>query len=226
MVGNGDGKEYGGDGVIDGLLGAQNNRHGKKPDHGGKKKQKPVAGYPKDEFCSYCHTPTLLRPAGVHNQSGVVSPEWKTITIKTMNKKRWLFIYRLRISENLNTGQTDYSLFFSVCQDIGGYFFHVQTLADKLKTALEPPYDREDEYQTGGMAYRTLEKTVAIEIPAREKLGTVGGSKNVAAFDFGLTDFRISPLNAANPTRWSPGVMRTNLNSCTPSAPLTILPAT
>lgn len=115
-----------------------------------------------------------------------------------------MWIISIRASENLTKGRTDYSLYFAPCRQVQGYFHHVQTLSERLQKELVPPYDSEETYTTGGDTFHAYSKEVKIEVSAGEVLGTVGGNPGVSAFDFGLTDFRITPLNAANPDRWSP----------------------
>jgi hypothetical protein len=118
-----------------------------------------------------------------------------------------LVITRISTSQILTRDPptTDYSVYFSACEEFNGYFLHVNTIAEKLQEQFTPPFDWCNEYSTGGNDYRNCGKSLNIEIKAGEPMGTAGGPGH-NALDFGASDTRVPPLQFANPSRWQGGL--------------------
>lgn len=90
-------------------------------------------------------------------------------------------------------GNDDYEIGFEVCEDVRGYFIHLDTLSPVLaeKVGLD---DCE-----GDMCFMDLD----FWVEAGEVLGTVGGKTN---FDFGLIDSRITH-DFVNPLRYGSHIL-------------------
>ena len=114
-----------------------------------------------------------------------------------------MWITSVSTSEYLSASPpfTDYSLYFSPCNQVSGYFHHVQTLTDDLLDRIGP-YDvaRCNTYSPGGGAIRRCDKSLTIEVQAGELIGTTGDEGNLA-LDFGMRDDRVPALADANPSR-------------------------
>lgn len=84
-------------------------------------------------------------------------------------------------SEDSVRGTTDYSIDFSLCDDIHGYFIHIKTLTPELKSLLS-----EDSCNSYGEnnKYKNCWGSVSKKLKAGEKIGTVGTAQH-ANFDFG-----------------------------------------
>lgn len=107
------------------------------------------------------------------------------------------------VFENDTPPSTDYSLSFRSCEDFTFYFIHLTTLSEKLESLVDlEDTDSCDRYTAGGNTYYSCWTQTNIEIKAGDILGTVGG-KIRPNFDFGVTDFRITPNITANPERWA-----------------------
>jgi len=94
----------------------------------------------------------------------------------------------------------DYSLYFSPCSDIEGYFLHLSTISNKLKSELKPPFVYCEEQELGRFKTQSCRKNVNIKVSAGELLGTA--TKDLIGMDFTLSDYREKELDYANPDRW------------------------
>lgn len=104
--------------------------------------------------------------------------------------------------ENLSSGGTDYSINFTPCPEITGYFDHMSSLNSEINSQLAP-FENCNQYLAGADEYRFCYQFVSINIDAGYRLGTVGGpaGQGSAALDFGLRDSRVTPLHYANSSR-------------------------
>ena len=96
------------------------------------------------------------------------------------------------------TGTRDYSLEFSFCKDVHGYFLHIKTIDPELEKELEGCSSHV--YGEGGK-YDSCWAEIDREVNAGDILGTVGNDM-YTVFDFGVYDDR-TKLNYANPSRYS-----------------------
>ncbi len=96
------------------------------------------------------------------------------------------------------TGTQDYSLEFSFCNDVHGYFGHIKTIDAELEEELADC--TRNVYGEGGK-YDHCWVDIDLEVNAGDILGTVGNNIQTN-FDFGVYDER-TPLDYANPSRYS-----------------------
>lgn len=108
-------------------------------------------------------------------------------------------IWVTNIRQSITAEYTDYALDFSPCVDLSNTFGHVRTLAAKLQDAFQAPFDRYEEYTSGGTASKNYYKKVAIHLSPGETMGTV---LRRGALDFTTIDQRIPEHVFANPDRW------------------------
>lgn len=101
-------------------------------------------------------------------------------------------------SANLTLDTVDYSIYFSPCSEVSGYFLHVLSLSSTLEESFTEPYDFCNEYETGGWEYRQCSKTLNVKVSAGAPLGQTG----VQTFDLGLRDSRLPAPVYANQDRW------------------------
>ncbi len=97
---------------------------------------------------------------------------------------------------------TEYSLYFSPCNQVSGYFHHVQTLTDDLLDRIGI-YDVgrcDTDASTGDQTRRVCKKSLMIEVQAGELIGTAG-DRGSLAMDFGMRDGRVPALAYANSSR-------------------------
>jgi len=97
---------------------------------------------------------------------------------------------------------TDYTLYFSPCKEIEGFFIHLSTVSDRLKSEIKPTYVRCNDEELGRFKMQSCTKNVNIKVAAGEQLGTVGKLSWQRALDFTLSDYREKELDYANPSRW------------------------
>ncbi len=96
-------------------------------------------------------------------------------------------------NKDLKTG--DFTIYFALCQDVYGYFVHVQTLSEEIiamakDVACEDWSNATDEFCT---------RIFQSEVSAGTIIGEVGGPNGV--FDFGTYDYR-TKLDYINPARF------------------------
>ncbi|MCP6719827.1 MAG: hypothetical protein KJI72_00675 [Patescibacteria group bacterium] len=96
----------------------------------------------------------------------------------------------------------DYSLHFSPCKEVEGFFLHLSTVSDKLKLEIKPPYERCEDYEFGRFKGHTCTKKLSIKVSAGEQLGTMGKLFWQRPLDFSLSDYREKELDYANTSRW------------------------
>ncbi len=104
-----------------------------------------------------------------------------------------------------NLLRTDYTLSFSPCSDISGFFYHLTSLSDKLLNSFVSPFDYCNNVTAGDEIFESCGKSVDIKLSAGEKIGTAGGEQRGSqALDWVLEDFGAKPLEYANDSRFSP----------------------
>ena len=104
-------------------------------------------------------------------------------------------VYIVDVTGEQDVNQGEFSIFFALCQDIYGYFFHVKALSDELKEVVA---DIECEVWTvnpGNICARRL----VYRVDAGTVLGSVGDLQG--NFDFGAYDYRAT-LDYINPWRY------------------------
>lgn len=97
---------------------------------------------------------------------------------------------------------TDYSVDFSACEEVNGYFIHLTTLDDKLVEAFDGPEDCQV-MDHGEGEFKQCFMEVSVEFEEGERIGTVGGVESLTAMDFGLYDVRAEPAYVAAEERMS-----------------------
>lgn len=152
---------------------------------------------------------TQIDPLGATNPSGHTFPTVHTYMMLTDNTvardvfaPAQLTLSQVKKIENLSTGSTDYSINFSPCPEITGYFDHMSSLNSEIDSQLAS-FDNCNQYVAGIDEYLFCYQFVSIDIESGYRLGTVGGlaGQGSAALDFGLRDSRITPLHYVNPSR-------------------------
>lgn len=112
-----------------------------------------------------------------------------------------IYITRIHANKNFDLNYTDYSLYFSPCQEMEGYFLHINSVSEKIAKEIQPPFKECQEYTTGGMHYQMCDKEVMIKLESEEWIGKAGGILG-QLFDFGASDSRAEELKFANSKRW------------------------
>lgn len=103
-------------------------------------------------------------------------------------------------TENTETGKTDYSINFKLCEDVEGYFYHVKEISSELAGFL----DDCDEHVYANGKYRHCRSNInQYFINSGDLIGRVG-NEDQGNFDFGTYDFRVGN-EAANPDRYYTG---------------------
>lgn len=115
-----------------------------------------------------------------------------------------LTVTRIRATEYVNAGTSDYQITLQSCEEITVELGHVGSLSANLfgDTSSYGGWRSGGEYTTGGETHRIWSKDYDISVAANEVLGTVGGRPRAWAFDFSLFDFRHPAENTANMERW------------------------
>lgn len=106
----------------------------------------------------------------------------------------------------------DYSVFFSPCSEVEGFFFHLTSVSERIKSEFDKADGWCHEYDTGGVTHSTCEKGLSVRVSAGEVIGTAGGPER-NSFDIGMIDTRREPPRYANIARWS-GYQRTMTVVC------------
>ena len=105
---------------------------------------------------------------------------------------------------------TDYSISYSPCQNVAGFFYHLSNLSDLLLSNFTAPYScgiaTPGGTSTAGQEiYQSCDKYVNIKVNAGERIGTAGGEPPPAGaqgLDWLMEDFRMAPLPFANDSRF------------------------
>jgi len=104
-------------------------------------------------------------------------------------------------SEYPEEGYTDYSINFSVCKELTGYFLHLTALSGELEEKLDSPFKFCKTSSPGGREMIDCSYLLAnIEVSAGDLIGEVGRPGQVN-FDFGARDTRVDKPETANPER-------------------------
>lgn len=155
-----------------------------------------------------------IRPLGNLNPSSHTFPT-DHIYLETTNSEGWsksnqksrplyspgdIWVSKISKSENRTMGVADYDIEFYLCKDIKGQFGHVGTLSEKIASKLQQP-ENCNEYTTGGRTYRRCSYELGEEIKAGEKIGTAGDGQS-GMLDIWAIDYRLQPIEFANPKRW------------------------
>ena len=109
-------------------------------------------------------------------------------------------IQLIRVEEMtyLNSGTTDYSLNFGVCEEVTAYFKHIKGLTDEILGEVGT-FSNCNEYESGGESIRRCDKEVSIDLTAGQEIGHVGAATDeYVSFDFGIYDTRDGKLNFVN----------------------------
>jgi hypothetical protein len=120
-------------------------------------------------------------------------------------------ITRVESSESLSSvpPYTDYTIRYSGCREVDGYYHHLSSL-DPAFAGLVGPIDPSacETYATGGVTFRRCFKDVAIDVGAGYVLGTAGGNMQANALDVGMRDQRVT-LAYISPTKHASDATRT-----------------
>ena len=100
-------------------------------------------------------------------------------------------------SYNAQRGTTDYSIDFSLCKDLHGYFLHIKTLVPELEGLLS---EKNCEVYGDGGKFKNCWSRIEKDLKAGDIIGTVGNSQQ-GNFDFGTYDLR-ERGNFVNPDRY------------------------
>jgi len=100
---------------------------------------------------------------------------------------------------------TDYSIFFSPCREFVGFYSHLATITEKIKSEIKPPFRYCQDEEIGRFKLRSCEKYLGIKLSAGELMGTVGQLEWHYSFDLGAYDMRTPALNYAAPSRYKEG---------------------
>ena len=150
-----------------------------------------------------------IDPLGATNPSGHTFPTAHTYMMLQDNTQARIVrapaaieITQINVVENLTGSGTNYSLNFTTCPEVRGYFDHLSTLNQTLQDQLVSAGNCQH-YVAGTDEYRFCSHPVSVDIAAGAALGTAGGGLGQlsAALDFGLRDSRIAPLFFSNPER-------------------------
>ncbi len=116
-------------------------------------------------------------------------------TTKTVPFKAPGEIYVIGVSGSKDLNQGEFSITFALCKDVFGYFNHVKSLSDEMRSILKDTECDEVTYNpSGGCSRRLVQKMNAGTI-----LGEVGGLQG--NFDFGAYDYRVR-LSYVNPASY------------------------
>ncbi|MDE1849565.1 MAG: hypothetical protein KGI00_02425 [Candidatus Micrarchaeota archaeon] len=100
--------------------------------------------------------------------------------------------------------RNDYTLSFAPCGNATGFFYHISSLSNKFLSNFTQPFAYCNNVTTGAEYFQSCGKYVNIKAGAGEVLGTVGGQPGGSqALDWVMEDFRITPLDYANDSRFS-----------------------
>jgi len=153
-------------------------------------------------------------PLGNLNPSGHTLPT-DHIYLETTNTERWskstqrsrplyspgdIWISKISKSENQTMGVADYDMEYYLCKDIKGKFGHVGSVSKKIESKLTKP-ERCTEYTAGGTTFKRCEYELKEEIKAGEQIGTAGDGQS-GMLDIWAIDYRLKPIEFANPKRW------------------------
>ena len=99
--------------------------------------------------------------------------------------------------------RTDYSISYSPCQNVVGFFYHLSTLSDLLLSNFTAPFESCVIATPGQEVFQSCDKYVNIKVSAGERLGTAGGENGgPQGLDWVMEDFRMTPLPFANDSRF------------------------
>ena len=105
-------------------------------------------------------------------------------------------VYITNVGGPLDVDAGDYSLRFALCEDVYGYFDHISSLSDEIKTMI-----KDTECASWNNDPTVLcDREITTKVEAGTVLGTVG--PYYGGFDFGTYDYRVR-LDYANPSRYS-----------------------
>ena len=113
-------------------------------------------------------------------------------------------VTRVKASQHVRAGFTDYSIILQPCQEITVVLGHVTSLETEVFGDTEGFQDWrfDEEYGTGSEIYRTWSKQYDIQVSAGQVLGTAGGNPGQWALDLFTYDQRQTQQDVANPNRW------------------------
>ena len=147
-----------------------------------------------------------IDPLGATNPSSHTFPTVHTyMMLQDSSQPREVYaptdisISNISVIESLTAGGTDFSLNFTPCPEVTGYFDHLSAVSETLQNQLTGAGNCQ-QYVAGTDEYRFCSHSVSVEVAAGTILGSAGGGmgQNSAALDFGLRDSRTAPLWYAN----------------------------
>jgi hypothetical protein len=99
---------------------------------------------------------------------------------------------------------SDFGMRFALCNDVIGYFLHIQELTPEIKALFnqEDCWSTDNSHASEDQQYTYCNTAVDYPIEAGTLIGMVG-SETVKSFDFGLEDYR-TELDYANLDRYTP----------------------
>ncbi|MDD9897428.1 MAG: hypothetical protein OXU45_00360 [Candidatus Melainabacteria bacterium] len=111
-------------------------------------------------------------------------------------------IFKLN-SSAMTSMNTIYSIFFSPCKEVTGYFLHVTQLGDTLLDALETEQQCETHEPGTEFERQVCFADVDLEVEAGQLLGYAGGDDENNELDWGLFDTRIKQHKVGSKKRWA-----------------------
>lgn len=105
-----------------------------------------------------------------------------------------VYVTSISGGSGLTSDPFDYTIYFSLCKDVIGYYNHVKQLSQKLQEIKQAGYCRKNQGSDYEYCEIYLQKVITGEV-----MGKVGGLQG--NFDYGLLDFR-KPHAFANPARY------------------------
>lgn len=105
-----------------------------------------------------------------------------------------------------NLTNSDYSLYFSPCKNLDGYFHHMSSLSEDLQKKVDEAKGKDcQQYNIasgGASSTKRCRVTLHSKVASGTVVGTAGG-KTASGLDMGLTDETVVKLTFANPKRYS-----------------------
>lgn len=119
-------------------------------------------------------------------------------------------------------GYVDYAVYYKVCNEVGGHFGHLATVASSIMSQLGSGSC--SEYSTVDERVRMCNYSTAIRVTEGSALGTAGTPPHSPALDIGMTDTRQaadfvnpsrygSPAPYICPSEWFTGTAKTDIES-------------
>lgn len=125
-----------------------------------------------------------------HMYWNFVSPGAEELTLRAPGP---VTVTRIERSEyDSRTYEYDYSIEFSVCNSVTGYFHHVSDLSAALHEAAGSAYEDCETKETTSETITECHAEISRSFDAGEALGIVGDIAATMGVDFGMTDARVT----------------------------------